>query len=220
MISKSTYEPTREQSQLTFLATTYFGSMAWALGGGGWAIAGATVAGLVLTAGYFSRSSTSSPLRPLETSQENVSETPTEQWLDTKGDDALLERLSLDDLDRKIARTASLADSQETVMSLFAFRKEYQRLSSCRLDADLNSEFDVIAAGHFQALLDDYSGTRQQCSGDAATTADDTLRSAAVRLTASLREISEQQNSRNLGALSTTGNYIRGRHPLRDDEPF
>lgn len=221
MSSISVYEPTTEQSRLTLLATTYCGSMAWALGGGGWTIAGAGILGLFLTVGYFSRgSSRSSPLPP-ETRPDEAPELPTVQSRVTETHkEVRRDRPSLDKLDRQIARTASLADSHETVMALFAFRKEYKRLSTGKLDTDLETESDLITGAHFRDLLKDYSKTRQLCTGDAATAADETLRNTALRLTARLAEIAEQQNSRNVGSLSTTGNYIRGRHPVSGDDPF
>ena len=105
-------------------------------------------------------------------------------------------------------------------MALFAFRKKYEGLFTRNLDADFGTELDLIAGTHFRDLLEDYSDTRQLCTGDVAISADETLRSAALRLTARLAEIAAQQNRRNVSSLSTTGNYIRGRHPVDGDDPF
>ena len=211
----------QEQTKLRLLATTYCGSMAWAFGAGGWMIAGATVLGFVGSAWYFaSRSSAFSSLPP-ETKGDALAEPAVDQsWASETDEEMGGERPSLDELDRQIARTASLADSHETVMALFAFRKEYDRLSIRTLDTDLETESDLIADEHFGKLMKDYSKTRRLCTRAAATAADETLRNAAVRLTARLAEIAEQQNGRNVSGLTTTGNYLRNRHPVEGDDPF
>jgi len=197
--------------------------MAWALGFGFWGIFASTVLGFVFCLGIISSKYEIEPRKVRKSKVRAVAAVPAalpdlQPAMPTESDVLISD--SLDKLDRAIAKAAALADDQSTVLALFGFRKERERLLDQPFDRDLESEISVIVTSHFQELIKDYCDSRKLASPKTGARVDSALTETVTRLTKRLNEIAISQNERHIQDLETRGNYLRKRHPISGDDPF